>query len=117
MPGRRPARHREAVARPARRTRSASGGVLLFGIPRQGREGSGAWDDEGVVQLATRAIKDAHPDCLVCTDLGLCEYTDHGHCGLLTPDGAVDNDPSLELLARAAVAQARAGATSSPRAT
>jgi porphobilinogen synthase len=87
------------------------GGVLLFGIPtHKDHEGSGAWDDEGVVQLATRAIKDAHPELLVVADLCLCEYTDHGHCGLLRADGAVDNDASLELLARTAVAQARAGA-------
>ncbi|HYF25141.1 MAG TPA: porphobilinogen synthase [Baekduia sp.] len=86
-------------------------GVLLFGIPgHKDHEGSGAWDDEGIVQLATRAIKDAHPDLLVLTDVCLCEYTDHGHCGLLRADGSVDNDPSLELLARTAVSQARAGA-------
>jgi porphobilinogen synthase len=86
-------------------------GVLLFGIPdHKDGEGSGAWDDEGVVQLATRAIKDAHPDLLVMTDVCLCEYTDHGHCGLLTAEGRVDNDASVELLARTAVSQARAGA-------
>jgi porphobilinogen synthase len=85
--------------------------VLLFGIPAQkDAEGTGAYDDEGVVQLATRAIKQAHPDLLVLTDVCLCEYTDHGHCGLLTPDGQVDNDPSVELLARTAVSHARAGA-------
>ncbi|MEA2390150.1 MAG: porphobilinogen synthase [Solirubrobacteraceae bacterium] len=85
--------------------------VLLFGIPAEkDPEGSGAWDDEGVVQLATRAIKDAHPDLLVITDLCLCEYTDHGHCGLLGADGDVDNDSTLELLARTALSQARAGA-------
>ncbi len=85
--------------------------VLLFGIPSEkDPEGSGAWDPDGVVQLATRAIKAAHPDLVVITDLCLCEYTDHGHCGLLTADGRVDNDPSLELLARTAVAQARGGA-------
>jgi porphobilinogen synthase len=85
--------------------------VLLFGIPaHKDEEGSGAWDDEGVVQLATRAIKDAHPDLLVVTDVCLCEYTSHGHCGLLRADGSVDNDPSVELLARTAVSQARAGA-------
>jgi porphobilinogen synthase len=85
--------------------------VLLFGIPAdKDAEGSGAWDDEGVVQLATRAIKEAHPDLLVVTDVCLCEYTDHGHCGLLRPDGQVDNDGSVELLARTAVSQARAGA-------
>src|SRR3954447_5689875 len=85
--------------------------VLLFGIPaHKDEEGSGAWDDEGAVQLATRAIKDAHPDLLVITDVCLCEYTSHGHCGLLREDGSVDNDPSVELLARTALSQARAGA-------
>jgi porphobilinogen synthase len=85
--------------------------VLLFGIPAsKDAEGSGAWDDEGVVQLATRAIKDAHPDLLVVADLCLCEYTDHGHCGVLDAGGEVDNDPTIELLARTAVSQARAGA-------
>ena len=85
--------------------------VLLFGIPAaKDAEGSGAWDEEGIVQLATRAIRAAHPELLVITDLCLCEYTDHGHCGLLTEGGRVDNDRSLKLLARTAVAQARAGA-------
>jgi porphobilinogen synthase len=86
-------------------------GVLLFGIPRlKDEEGSGAWDDEGAVQLAVRAIKDAHPDLLVLTDVCLCEYTSHGHCGLLRADGSVDNDSSVELLARTALSHARAGA-------
>jgi porphobilinogen synthase len=85
--------------------------VLLFGIPaHKDEEGSGAWDDEGVVQLATRAIKEAYPDLIVIADLCLCEYTSHGHCGLVRPDGSVDNDQTLELLARAATSQARAGA-------
>jgi porphobilinogen synthase len=85
--------------------------VLLFGIPaHKDEEGSGAWDDEGAVQLATRAIKDAHPGVLVIADLCLCEYTSHGHCGLLRADGSVDNDASVELLARTALSQARAGA-------
>ena len=85
--------------------------VLLFGLPAaKDEEGSGAWDDEGVVQLATRAIKEAHPDLLVITDLCLCEYTSHGHCGAVRDDGSVDNDATLELLARTAVSQARAGA-------
>src|SRR5215217_7395429 len=85
--------------------------VLLFGVPAAKDEaGSGAWDDEGVVQLATRAIKAAHPDLLVITDLCLCEYTSHGHCGVLRDDGVVDNDRTLELLARTAVSQAEAGA-------
>jgi porphobilinogen synthase len=86
-------------------------GVLLFGIPAdKDEEGSGAWDDEGIIQLATRAIKEAHPDLLVIADLCLCEYTSHGHCGVLRPDGVVDNDATLELLARTAVSQAEAGA-------
>ena len=85
--------------------------VLLFGLPAaKDAEGSGAWDDEGIVQLATQAIKHAHPELLVITDLCLCEYTSHGHCGVVGPDGVVDNDATLELLARAAVSQARAGA-------
>jgi porphobilinogen synthase len=85
--------------------------VLLFGLPAsKDEEGSGAWDDEGVVQLATRAIKEAHPELIVVTDLCLCEYTSHGHCGALRADGSVDNDATLELLARAATSQARAGA-------
>src|SRR4051794_14859471 len=85
-------------------------GVLLFGLPAsKDEEGSGAWDDEGVIQLATRAIKQSHPELLVVTDLCLCEYTSHGHCGVLVGD-SVDNDATLELLARTAVSQAEAGA-------
>jgi porphobilinogen synthase len=85
--------------------------VLLFGIPdRKDAAGTGAYDDEGIVQLATRAIKDAYPELLVMTDVCLCEYTDHGHCGLIAAGGVVDNDSSVELLARTAVSHARAGA-------
>jgi porphobilinogen synthase len=92
--------------------------VILFGIPAEkDAEGSGAWDDDGIVQLATRAIKAAHPELLVVTDLCLCEYTDHGHCGVIHEVGpvggkrfAVDNDLTLELLTRTAVSQANAGA-------
>jgi porphobilinogen synthase len=85
--------------------------VLLFGLPAAKDDlGTGAYDDEGVIQLATRAIKAAHPDLLVIADLCLCEYTSHGHCGVLRPDGVVDNDQTLELLARTAVSQAEAGA-------
>jgi porphobilinogen synthase len=85
--------------------------VLLFGVPAEKDEhGSGAWDEEGVVQLATAAIKQAYPQLLVITDVCLCEYTEHGHCGVLREDGTVDNDASLELLARTAVSHARAGA-------
>jgi len=86
-------------------------GVLLFGLPAEkDADGSGAWDDEGIVQRATRAIKAAHPHLLVITDVCLCEYTDHGHCGHLRSDGTVDNDASVELIARTAVSHARAGA-------
>ena len=85
--------------------------VLLFGIPAsKDEEGSGAWDDEGVVQLAARALKEALPNLIVITDLCLCEYTSHGHCGALRADGSVDNDATLELLTRTAISQARAGA-------
>jgi porphobilinogen synthase len=87
------------------------GAVMLFGVPAEKDEhGSGAWDEDGIVQLATRAIKQAHPDLLVVTDVCLCEYTSHGHCGVLREDGAVDNDATLELLARVAVSHARSGA-------
>jgi porphobilinogen synthase len=87
------------------------GGVILFGIPAsKDEQGSEAWDDEGVVQLATRAIKAAHPDVVVITDVCLCEYTSHGHCGVVRDDGSVDNDTSIELIARTAVSHARAGA-------
>jgi porphobilinogen synthase len=86
-------------------------GVMLFGIPdHKDAEGSSAWDDEGAVQLAVRAIKAAAPSLLVATDVCLCEYTSHGHCGVVRADGEVDNDASLELLVRAAVSHARAGA-------
>ncbi len=84
--------------------------VLLFGLPeRKDATGSEAWDDNGVVQRAIRGIKQAVPDLAVITDVCLCEYTDHGHCGVLV-ERAVANDPTLELLARVAVSHARAGA-------
>ncbi len=120
-----------AVAEAGRAAELGIPAVLLFGLPAsKDEEGSGAWDDEGVVQLATRAIKEAQPELIVITDLCLCEYTSHGHCGVVSQlddsrtaavqeaegrpggerDGAVDNDATLELLARTAVSQARAGA-------
>ena len=84
--------------------------VLLFGIPAfKDDVGSGAYDAVGVVQEAVRAVKAAAPDLAVITDVCLCEYTDHGHCGLVR-DGRVDNDATLELLARTAVSHADAGA-------
>jgi porphobilinogen synthase len=85
--------------------------VMLFGVPAEKDEhGSGAWDEEGIVQLAARAIKQAQPELLVITDVCLCEYTSHGHCGVLGVEGAVDNDATVELLARTALSHARAGA-------
>jgi len=86
------------------------GAVLLFGVPAAKDEsGSGAYDDEGVVQMAVRALKEAHPDLVVVTDVCLCEYTSHGHCGFLR-DGEVDNDITVELLAKTAISHAEAGA-------
>jgi porphobilinogen synthase len=86
------------------------GAILLFGIPSAKDEtGSGAYDDEGVVQMAVRALKEAHPDLTVITDVCLCEYTSHGHCGFVR-DGEVDNDITVELLAKTAISHAEAGA-------
>jgi len=84
--------------------------VILFGIPsKKDPLGSEAWDPGGIVQRAARALKDALPKLVVITDLCLCEYTDHGHCGVVK-NGAVDNDRTLALLQQTAVAQAEAGA-------
>jgi porphobilinogen synthase len=85
--------------------------VLLFGLPAEKDEhGSGAYDEEGVVQLAVRALKEAHPDLVVITDVCLCAYTSHGHCGVVRADGQIDNDASVELIAKTAVSHAQAGA-------
>jgi porphobilinogen synthase len=86
------------------------GGALLFGIPaHKDAEGSSAWDDEGPVQQAVRALKRELPQLVVITDVCMCEYTSHGHCGVLV-NGDVDNDATLELLSREALSHARAGA-------
>ena len=86
------------------------GGVILFGLPdTKDATGSSAWDDNGPVPTAVRALKKEYPRLVVITDVCMCEYTDHGHCGILR-DGDVDNDATLELLARAALAYAAAGA-------
>ncbi len=85
------------------------GGIILFGIPAtKDGTGSEAYDDQGIVQQAIRAVKRAVPDLLVIGDVCLCEYTDHGHCGVIR-DGDVDNDSSVYLLGKTAVMQARAG--------
>jgi len=85
--------------------------LILFGVPRhKDPEGSQAGADDGIVQQAIRRIKDNWPEVMVVADTCLCEYTSHGHCGLVTPQGEIENDSTLELLAAAAVSQARAGA-------
>lgn len=88
--------------------------VLLFGLPEHKDEtGTGAYVEEGIIQQATRKIKQLHPDLLVIADTCLCEYTSHGHCGVVHHNGGhaeIANDPSLELLAETAVSQAKAGA-------
>ncbi len=87
------------------------GGILLFGIPdTKDASGSSAWDPHGPVAEAVRAVKREFPQLLVITDVCMCEYTDHGHCGLLTSAGEVDNDATLALLSREALAHAEAGA-------
>lgn len=87
-------------------------GVILFGVPeRKDEQGSGAWDPDGIVQVALRDLRDAFGDDVVlCADLCLDEYTSHGHCGVLDDAGGVDNDATLDLYARIAIAQAEAGA-------
>ncbi len=86
------------------------GGIILFGLPETKDElASGAYDDQGIVQRAIRAIRREAPGLLVMTDVCNCEYTSHGHCGLVV-DGDVDNDATLEWLAKSAVSHARAGA-------
>jgi porphobilinogen synthase len=88
------------------------GSVILFGIPAEkDDEGSGAWLEDGIVQQALRALRPRFPELLLITDVCLCEYTSHGHCGVIR-DGEVDNDASLELLARTAVSHVEAGADS-----
>jgi porphobilinogen synthase len=84
--------------------------VILFGIPdEKDGEGSGAWDDDGVIQRALRELRPRFPELVLLTDVCLCEYTAHGHCGVIA-DGEVDNDATLDLLARTAVSHVEAGA-------
>jgi porphobilinogen synthase len=99
----------DLVAEGEEATRLGVRAVLLFGIPdEKDAEGSGAWDDEGVIQRALRALRESSPGLVLLTDVCLCEYTSHGHCGVLEGD-EVDNDATLELLARTAVSHAVAG--------
>lgn len=85
--------------------------VLLFGIPEhKDSEGSAAYDDHGEVQEAIKRIKDIHPELLIITDVCLCEYTSHGHCGIVEANGSVNNDATLEILAREALSHVKAGA-------
>jgi porphobilinogen synthase len=84
--------------------------VILFGVPEEkDEEGSGAWDEDGIVQQALRALRPRFPELLLLTDVCLCEYTSHGHCGVVR-DGEVANDETLDLLARTAVSHVEAGA-------
>jgi porphobilinogen synthase len=98
----------------ARADKAGIQAVILFGIPKaKDEQASGAFEDDGVVQNAVRAIKKRVPELVVITDVCLCEYTDHGHCGVVRRDGeqfAVLNDESVEIIAKAAVSHARAGA-------
>src|SRR5581483_6450748 len=90
--------------------RGGVGAVMLFGIPAEKDEqATGAWEDEGIVQQALRALRPRFPELVLVTDVCLCEYTSHGHCGVVV-DGEVHNDRSLELLARTAVSHVEAGA-------
>ena len=84
--------------------------LILFGVPEiKDEEATGAWEEDGIVQLALRALRPRFPELVLLTDVCLCEYTSHGHCGVVV-DGQVDNDRSLELLARTAVSHVEAGA-------
>jgi porphobilinogen synthase len=110
MPGQYQLSVDEAVKEAGEARRVGVPAVILFGIPdAKDALGSGAYADDGIVQRAIRSLKDAHPDLCVITDVCLCEYTDHGHCGVIE-DGDVANDPTLTLLAREALSHARAGA-------
>ncbi len=100
----------DAVAEVQEAARLGVRAVLLFGIPEEkDAEGSGAWDEDGIVQRALRGLREGSPGLVLLTDVCLCEYTSHGHCGPLEGDD-VDNDAALELLARTAVSHAAAGA-------
>ena len=101
----------ELVTEAAEVQAAGVGAVLLFGVPSgKDEEASEAYDEEGIVQMAVRALREAHPELVVITDVCLCAYTSHGHCGIVRQDGEVDNDLTVELLARTAITHAEAGA-------
>jgi porphobilinogen synthase len=101
----------EAVVEARRLAGLGVGGVIVFGLPAdKDPAGTGAWIEDGIVQEALRGLRAANLPLVLIADTCLCEYTDHGHCGPLEPDGAVDNDAAVQLLARTAVSQAEAGA-------
>jgi porphobilinogen synthase len=100
----------DVVAEVGRLAAAGVRAMILFGIPDdKDDEGSGAWDDDGVIQRALRELRPRFPELVLLTDVCLCEYTSHGHCGVIT-DGSVDNDATLDLLARTAVSHVEAGA-------
>src|SRR5690349_21091870 len=110
MPGMERLSISEAVAEVTEIAAAGIRAVILFGIPASKDEvGSEAYDDEGVIQMAVRALKEVHPEIVVITDVCLCEYTSHGHCGIVR-GGEVDNDATLELIARTAASHVDAGA-------
>ena len=110
MPGQYNVSVDEAVTIAQKVEQAGIGGLMLFGIPEtKDGVGSGAYDENGIVQQALRAIRESVHDLILVADVCLCEYTDHGHCGVVD-DGDVDNDRSLELLAKTALSQVRAGA-------
>lgn len=111
MPGQSQLSVDKLVARVGRAMDGGLRSVLLFGLPeKKDPVGSGAYAQDGIVQQAVTRLKEAYPELLVVTDVCLCEYTSHGHCGLLDDHGEVQNDPTLDLLAKTAVTHAQAGA-------
>jgi len=111
MPGQFQLSLKELEKQVAAAVKNGLASVLLFGIPKQKDElATQAYADEGIVQEAVRRLKDRFPELVVITDVCLCEYTSHGHCGMVSKGGEIQNDPTLELLAKAALSHVRAGA-------
>jgi len=111
MPGQFQLSLKELEKQVAAAVKNGLASVLLFGIPKEKDElATQAYADEGIVQEAVRRLKDRFPELVVITDVCLCEYTSHGHCGMVSKGGEIQNDPTLELLAKAALSHVRAGA-------